>query len=152
MSSNVGVAAPASLNPNQTSELHQDSLFGQSVHPAPPGSNVRGSSGATLHKGGSKYHNASMASTFQASSSHQVSFRSPYYGQDYHTQRPALKQGRHFKRMSQITSKNGEPHHLNDHISPYSILRTSTDRDVDGTIEKITVGSGARTNRAQLLR
>ena len=30
----------------------------------------------------------------------------------------------------------------------YSILRNSSDQDVDGTIEKITVGSGARTNRA----
>lgn len=81
-----------------------------------------------------------------------MSFRSPYYGQDYNSQRPKLKQVGHFKRMAQVTGKNGPAAKVNEYVSPYSILRTSTENDVDGTIEKITVGSGARTNRAQLLR
>lgn len=54
--------------------------------------------------------------------------------------------------MAAIANTKNQGPNLNELVSPYSILRTSTEDDVDGTINKITVGSGARTNRAQLLR
>lgn len=89
-----------------------------------------------------------MTSTFQASSSQHggVSFRSPNFGPDYYSTKQSQKQAGHFKRMSMITGKQAA--FVNEQVSPYSILRNSSERDVDGTIEKITVGSGARTNRA----
>lgn len=42
--------------------------------------------------------------------------------------------------------------HVNELVSPYSILRTSAEQDVDYTIQKITMGVGPRSTRAQLLR
>lgn len=57
----------------------------------------------------------------------------------------------HHKKMSTL-QQGQEQNHVNDMVSPYSILRTSTDRDVDTTINQITSSSGPRTNRAQLLR
>ena len=42
--------------------------------------------------------------------------------------------------------------HVNDLVSPYSILRTSAEHDVDDTIQKITMGAGPKSTRAQLLR
>lgn len=78
ISSDIKAAGPTSVNPKQLSDLQQDSLFGQSLQQAvAPESQHRRSSVASLSKGGgsvaqgSKFLiNASMASTFQASSSH----------------------------------------------------------------------------------
>ena len=50
VSSDVKFAAPASVNPKQLSEMHQDSLLGQSVNQAPPDSQLRRSSVASLAK------------------------------------------------------------------------------------------------------
>lgn len=80
-----------------------------------------------------------------------VSYRSPFYGHDYNSIKPNQREMNHFKRMSQITKRN-ENQEIYDHVSPYSILRVSSENDVDNTIEKITAGKGPRTTRAQLLR
>ena len=57
----------------------------------------------------------------------------------------------HHKKMSGLQGGQ-ELHHVNEMVSPYSILRSSTDKDVDTTINMITSSCGPRTNRAQLLR
>jgi hypothetical protein len=53
--------------------------------------------------------------------------------------------------MSEVAGGN-ESIHVNESVSPYSILRKSDERDVDFTIQKITSGIGPRSTRAQLLR
>lgn len=42
--------------------------------------------------------------------------------------------------------------HVNESVSPHSILRKTDDNEIDFTIQKITTGAGPRSNRAQLLR
>ena len=42
----------------------------------------------------------------------------------------------------------GESEHVNEYVSPYSILRASDAGEVDSTIQKITAGCGPRGNRA----
>jgi hypothetical protein len=53
--------------------------------------------------------------------------------------------------MSSVAGGN-QSAHVNDLVSPYSILRNSAEHDVDDTIQKITMGVGPRSTRAQLLR
>ena len=57
----------------------------------------------------------------------------------------------HHKKMSGLQGGKELPH-VNEMVSPYSILRESTEKDVDTTINIITSSCGPRTNRAQLLR
>lgn len=53
----------------------------------------------------------------------------------------------HHKKMSGLQGGQELPH-VNDMVSPYSILRASSDKDVDQTINMITSSCGPRTNRA----
>lgn len=62
----------------------------------------------------------------------------------------------HHRKMSDVA---GGVHssHLNQFVSPYSVLRGSTERDVDITLNKLQQGANAaglvmRSNRTQLLR
>ena len=61
----------------------------------------------------------------------------------------------HNRKMSQIAGGKGA--HLNDYVSPYSVLRGSTEGDVDNMIGNLqsssnTSGLVMRSNRTQLLR
>jgi hypothetical protein len=49
--------------------------------------------------------------------------------------------------MSQVAGGN-QSIHVNQSVSPHSILRKSDEGEVDFTIQKITSGIGPRTNRA----
>lgn len=49
--------------------------------------------------------------------------------------------------MSKVNRGVGSTY-VNEKVSPYSILRTSAENDVDVTIQKLTTGSGPRSNRA----
>ena len=53
----------------------------------------------------------------------------------------------HHQAMSEVAGGN-ESIHVNESVSPYSILRKSDERDVDVTIQKITSGIGPRSTRA----
>lgn len=64
-------------------------------------------------------------------------------------------QRKHFKAMSMVSG--GEGQHISDFVSPYSVLRGSTDQDVDYALQKLQQGANAsgvvmRSNRTQLLR
>lgn len=55
----------------------------------------------------------------------------------------------HFEKMAEVQA--GSPF-LHSKVSPYSILRLSAQEDVDGTIQEMTMRTGPRSTRAQLLR
>lgn len=57
----------------------------------------------------------------------------------------------HHQKMSKVAGGNTSQH-VNESVSPHSILRKTNEHDIDFTIQKITTGAGPRSNRAQLLR
>jgi hypothetical protein len=50
--------------------------------------------------------------------------------------------------MARIQNQGHNSQHVNEAISPYSILRASTGRDVDDTINDVTMLCGPRSTRA----
>jgi len=56
----------------------------------------------------------------------------------------------HFSKMAEM--QGGDSIHVDTNVSPYSILRLSDPSAVDQTIQQITLNSGPRSTRAQLLR
>ena len=49
--------------------------------------------------------------------------------------------------MSSFAMGNNNSH-VNESVSPHSILRKADEIDIDYTIQKITTGAGPRSNRA----
>ena len=56
----------------------------------------------------------------------------------------------HYSKMAEM--QGGDSIHVDTGVSPYSILRLSDPAAVDQTIQQITLNSGPRSTRAQLLR
>lgn len=55
---------------------------------------------------------------------------------------------KHKADMARIQNQGQNAGHVNEAISPYSILRASTGRDVDETIQDVTMLCGPRSTRA----